>query len=475
MIINFSKDYLIEVEGTELSSTSYNLHFIDKDNINPSNVKLLLKNDTGSQNIDLILQNKEWIVPTTTIIPFLGETTVRLILTYNGTNHATNTIKINLEEVVKATSFSMKNTPAMMAVARSATTFATFSASSPATSQIPTPTESLEFVIDGRNIVLSKGVLQDVIVQGDSNSKFITIIINRYFDGIDLSTKVAGIKWMNSQKKGKVDDISSNDIVINTDTLEITWTPDATTTAENGTLKFVVQFTDAADDYIWQTKISSIEVQDGLIISQYATVYDYTTEKAWLTANPTSAVYNMVDGNPSIKITNRDIIIPKDFRFVCKGDNESEIVTFVMDRYYEGIDLSTKTVTIKYINANGEGDRVIACNVSYDVDFIYFGWLVTNTATVESGKIKFSIELLDYDVATDIFFAWNTHPAELTVEEGLIVDKDIMANNASFIQQASVALNNIAIYGATKAEVTDTVDEMIDILSGGTTSGGVTS
>lgn len=474
MIINFSKDYLIEVEGTELSSTSYNLHFIDKDSISPSSVKLILKNNTDSQNIDLVLQNKEWIVPTTTIVSFLGETTIRLILTYNGTNHATNTIKINLEEVVKTTSFSMKKSAKLMTMARSATSVSTLSATSSST-LTPTSTEPLEFVVDGRNIVLSKGVLKDVIVQGDSNSKFITIIINRYFDGIDLSTKVAGVKWMNSQKKGKVDNIPSSDIVVNTDTLEITWTPDATTTVENGTLKFVVQFTDTADDYVWQTKISSIEVQNGLIISQYATVYDYTTEKAWLTANPTSAVYNMVDGNPSIRITGRDIIIPQDFRFVCKGDNESEIVTFVMDRYYEGIDLSTKTVTIKYINAKGEGDRVIACNVSYDADFIYFGWLVTNTATVESGKIKFSIELLDYDATTDIFFAWNTHPSELIVEEGLIVDPSIMANNASFIQQASVALNNIAIYGATKQEVTDTVDEMIDILSGGTTSGGTTS
>lgn len=468
MIIDFSKSYLITTSDTS-ETTAHDINFIDKDNINPSSIKLILKSDSFTQNIDLILQDDKWIIPNQTAVSYIGECNIRLIITLDSASHATNTLKITIKEAVKAASFSMRKLSARSLSAAAINTPSTLSVQS---TSVTTPTEPLELIVDNRNIILSKGSLTDVIVQNDSNSKFIKITINRYYDGIDLSTKEADIKWVNSKKLGKVVTIPSNNITVNANDIELIWTPDGTATAEDGILKFVAQFIDTnkTDDYIWQTKIFSIEVQNGLVISQYATTYDYATEKAWLTVNPTSATYNMIDGDPSIKITDRDILVPDDFRFVCKGDNESEIVTFVMDRYYEGIDLSTKTVTIKYINANGEGDRVLACNVSYDSDFIYFGWLVTNTATVESGKIKFSIELIDYDATTDIFFAWNTHPAELTVEEGLIVDKGIMATNASFIQQASVALNNIALYGATKAQVTSTVDEMINILGGGNNS-----
>ena len=64
--------------------------------------------------------------------------------------------------------------------------------------------------------------------------------------------------------------------------------------------------------------------------------------------NTNYEIYNsMVDDDEEILITDRDVAI-KNIGTIVKGDSNSQILTFKINRYYEGVDLSTKNINFIY-------------------------------------------------------------------------------------------------------------------------------
>ena len=116
------------------------------------------------------------------------------------------------------------------------------------------------------------------------------------------------------------------------------------------------------------------------------------------------------------EIVNRDVFqndIYKDI--VVEDDNDSRRITFSIARYYDEVDLSTKNVVVRYVNALSQYDEYLVHDAHAEGDKVFFTWLVHDKALLESGQIEFDV--LFYDVNG---YKWHTKPANLTVERGLV-------------------------------------------------------
>lgn len=74
-----------------------------------------------------------------------------------------------------------------------------------------------------------------------------------------------------------------------------------------------------------------------------------------------------------------------------QGESRSQYIAFIMDRFYDGIDISEKSIWIHYELADGKGSEDAPINAFYNDNQIKFGWIIPVQSTQKDGKITFSI------------------------------------------------------------------------------------
>lgn len=96
-----------------------------------------------------------------------------------------------------------------------------------------------------------------------------------------------------------------------------------------------------------------------------------------------------------IDSNSRRIYIPPQFRWIAavQGDHNSEILTFRIDRYFDGVDLSEKTCVVQFLNAGGKGGtyQIQQFDTKTEPGKILFQWAVDNIATQYAGDLRFII------------------------------------------------------------------------------------
>lgn len=102
-----------------------------------------------------------------------------------------------------------------------------------------------------------------------------------------------------------------------------------------------------------------------------------------------------------------------DEQIMVSGENRSQFIRFAMDRYYDGVDLSEKTLQIIYITEGEYSDINLACCVERNDEQIRFGWVVPAAACYEPGTLSFSIEAVGDD------YTWKTRVYDIEVYDGL--------------------------------------------------------
>lgn len=109
-------------------------------------------------------------------------------------------------------------------------------------------------------------------------------------------------------------------------------------------------------------------------------------------------IYNsMVDDDEEIVITGRDVAI-KNIGTIVKGDSNSQILTFRINRYYEGVDLSSKNINFIYsLLGQKTTNSETAVNVKVEDNSIVFCWLLSSNVTVSDGTIKALIQFSGKD------------------------------------------------------------------------------
>ena len=121
----------------------------------------------------------------------------------------------------------------------------------------------------------------------------------------------------------------------------------------------------------------------------------------------------------------RRIYIPPQFRWIVavQGDHYSEILTFRIDRYFDGVDLSQKTCIVQFLNAGGKAGtyQVQKMDTTTEPGKIIFQWAVDNVATQFSGELRFIIRFYSTNGKGLYDFTFNTVPRIVLVHEGLDV------------------------------------------------------
>jgi len=105
-------------------------------------------------------------------------------------------------------------------------------------------------------------------------------------------------------------------------------------------------------------------------------------------------------------------------------DHVSETVYFLVDRFFDNIDMSTTGCVIQYINANNEG-RIYSVPF-YDIetyhayDKMLIPWCIEGEATKAAGEVTYSIRFFKIDpTGKYITFVLNTIPQKSKILQGM--------------------------------------------------------
>lgn len=127
----------------------------------------------------------------------------------------------------------------------------------------------------------------------------------------------------------------------------------------------------------------------------------------------------MSDEHQIITITDKEAVV-ENIGTIVSGDTNSCLLTFEINRFQDGIDLSDKKIRFNYRNSNGKFYD-IAVNVKYSDDVIRFSWLLPYSLTQPGGNVIASIEFYGF-IEYDEHYSYKTKNFKLSVEKSLGVD-----------------------------------------------------
>lgn len=123
----------------------------------------------------------------------------------------------------------------------------------------------------------------------------------------------------------------------------------------------------------------------------------------------------MIDEHSIIKITEKTPNLTNIGKIV-QGDENSNILQFEMNRYYDGIDLLNKDIAFIISNSLGVFMEK-AVNLMYNEESIRFSWVLSNSVTNKSGTVTVAIEFFGSENGTP--YALKTTPFSFNVEYSL--------------------------------------------------------
>ncbi len=147
----------------------------------------------------------------------------------------------------------------------------------------------------------------------------------------------------------------------------------------------------------------------------------------------TERIYN-------IDLNSRTIEAPE--YLSVETDHKAEAIYFKMPRFFDGVDLTTKTTVIQFENAAGEGHVYVV--PFYDVETadrlgiggkegvrqtILFPWLIDHRVAKKSGIVKYSLriyELSEFDSNVNVVYSLSTLAAESRILHGIDLNEDTL-------------------------------------------------
>lgn len=147
-----------------------------------------------------------------------------------------------------------------------------------------------------------------------------------------------------------------------------------------------------------------------------------------------------------INTETRVITIPKEFSsngVGVVGDHLAEFLWFEVDRFYDMVDLMYCDINITWRNT-ASNSSAFSANNTYDAapyakycdnEKVYFGWYITETASVAAGTIEFAIrfsktaKIREDDLQEKTVFSLYTQPAKITIKSGLVLTTVPISDN----------------------------------------------
>lgn len=176
--------------------------------------------------------------------------------------------------------------------------------------------------------------------------------------------------------------------------------------------------------------------------TRFLTLDEYFANIKQLTQKNRAYILLPIDEDPfEINANTRAIAVPANFAKCAGvvGDNVCEILTFVIDRYFDYKDLASDEIEISAHWKHSTGPEGISKICFKDIEYKYgkirFGWPLTSEVACASGTVQFSIEFSKKEeqeiknekgevTGKEIrkIYVLNTLPATIPIKAGLTID-----------------------------------------------------
>lgn len=147
---------------------------------------------------------------------------------------------------------------------------------------------------------------------------------------------------------------------------------------------------------------------------------------------------------------------------IYRGENNSQMLLFRIDRYYDNVDLKDKSIMFIYRDALGAIRREYAINIQNTDEYIWFNWLITIGTTHTVGKISACIEFSGADeignnyVLKSSLFNFYVEEALDTSEITSQVPTDWfldIENRLNALENLNGGTNGISMFSGTRTEL----------------------
>ena len=279
--------------------------------------------------------------------------------------------------------------------------------------------------------VQSKKLLDDywqIGLQGEFGVETYTFILDRFQNDVDLSHGIAYLLYQikDTEEEGYV--LLSKE---STDTqLEVTWIVGSELTKSKGVVSVQIKIA-GLETALWKSEISRCSVAESLTDTSPQPIV--RTMRTMLSMTPMTEDFGGIqlmmenpDVEPPITITERKINIPGEFRFIAtQNDVDSETVTILLPRFFDGHDLSAHDIYLKTIlpvqtNESPTGrDDIYFSDPQIEATEIRLTWVLRPPQTSFKGTVKLQLRVVDKTTGGEEF-KWETDPdASVQIYESL--------------------------------------------------------
>lgn len=124
----------------------------------------------------------------------------------------------------------------------------------------------------------------------------------------------------------------------------------------------------------------------------------------------------------TINLNDRSITVPASFS-KCAGvqnDQLAETITFVVDRYFDYMDLNNTQIYVQWITPDGThgATHVEMRDLESEADKIRFAWPLNSAITSKPGNVRFSVRFIRVD-GTNTVYSLNTLDKEIVIRPAL--------------------------------------------------------
>lgn len=152
-----------------------------------------------------------------------------------------------------------------------------------------------------------------------------------------------------------------------------------------------------------------------------------------------------MNGTYIFEIVNRTIVPSATEDLAVMNDNDSRYITFKVPSVIDGIDVTDKVFTIRYMNALNQYDQFFANTREVIIDgneeFVLFDWVLSSKVTSAKGEVVYDVSIYDTnDISNLSQYILHTKPSRLIVEDGLL-DTGEPIENENALQEAIDSFN----------------------------------
>lgn len=155
-----------------------------------------------------------------------------------------------------------------------------------------------------------------------------------------------------------------------------------------------------------------------------------------------------MNGTYIFEIVNRTIVPSATEELAVVNDNDSRYITFKIPSVIDGIDITDKILTVRYVNSLNRYDQFF-CNsreviTEGNEQFVLFDWVLDSNVTSAKGTVIYDVSIYDTNDMTNVSqYILHTKPATFQVEEGLL-DTGAPIEDENALQAAIDSFNAIA-------------------------------